>query len=58
MSSTPKPTNMKTVTVEVNGQQAQMIERLVANDPLKRSPEELIRAGFLEFAKAKRLAKD
>jgi hypothetical protein len=35
-----------------------MIERLVANDPLKRSPEELIRMGFLEFAKAKRLAKD
>jgi|RhiMetdeSRZDD1v2_1073273.scaffolds.fasta_scaffold2407890_2 hypothetical protein len=58
MNSTPKLTNMKTVTVEVNGQQEQMIERLVANDPLKRSPEELIRMGFLEFAKAKRLAKD
>ena len=58
MSNTPKPTNMKTVVVEINGQQDQMIERLVASDPLKRSAEELIRAGFLEFAKIKQLAKD
>jgi hypothetical protein len=58
MSNTPKPTNMKTVVVEINGQQDQMIERLVASDPLKRSAEELIRTGFLEFAKIKRLAKD
>jgi len=49
---------MKTVVCEINGQQEQMIERLVADDPLKRSAEELIREGFLEFAKAKRLAKD
>jgi hypothetical protein len=42
----------------VNGQQKQMIDRLVATDPLKRTAEELIREGFLEFAKAKRLAKD
>ena len=58
MSNTPKPTNMKTVVVEINGQQDQMIERLVASDPLKRSAEELIRTGFLEFAKIKQLAKD
>jgi hypothetical protein len=58
MSNTPKPTNMKTDVVEINGQQDQMIERLVASDPLKRSAEELIRTGFLEFAKIKRLAKD
>jgi hypothetical protein len=58
MSNTPKPTNMKTVVVEINGQQDQMIERLVASDPLKRSAEELIQTGFLEFAKIKRLAKD
>jgi hypothetical protein len=58
MRNTPKPTNMKTVVVEINGQQDQMIERLVASDPLKRSAEELIRTGFLEFAKIKRLAKD
>ena len=58
MSATQKPSNMKTVTVEINGQQEQMLQRLVANDPLKRSAEELIREGFLEFAKMKRLAKD
>jgi hypothetical protein len=58
MSNTPKQSNMKTVVVEINGQQDQMIQRLVANDPLKRSAEELIRIGFLEFAKSKRLAKD
>ena len=58
MSTTQKPTNMKVVTVEINGQQEQMLERLVASDPLKRSAEELIRTGFLEFAKMKRLAKD
>jgi hypothetical protein len=58
MSTTQKPSNMKTVTVEINGQQEQMLQRLVANDPLKRSAEELIREGFLEFAKVKRLAKD
>jgi hypothetical protein len=58
MNTTQKPTNMKTVTVEINGQQDQMLRRLVANDPLKRSAEELIREGFLEFAKMKRLAKD
>jgi hypothetical protein len=58
MSTTQKPSNMKTVTVEINGQQEQMLQRLVANDPLKRSAEELIREGFLEFAKMKRLAKD
>ena len=58
MSATQKPSNMKTVPVEINGQQEQMLQRLVANDPLKRSAEELIREGFLEFAKMKRLAKD
>jgi hypothetical protein len=58
MSTTPKPTNMKTVVVEINGQQEQMLERLVAKDQLGRTAEEIIRQGFLEFAKAKRLAKD
>jgi hypothetical protein len=58
MSNTLKPTNMKTVVVEINGQQEQMLERLVANDQLGRTAEEIIRQGFLEFAKAKRLAKD
>ncbi len=58
MSATQKPSNMKIVTVEINGQQEQMLQRLIASDPLKRSAEELIRDGFLEFAKMKRLAKD
>lgn len=58
MNNTTKLTNMKAVVVEINGQQEQMIQRLVANDPLGRSAEELIREGFLEFAKAKRLSKD
>jgi len=58
MSNTSKLTNMKAVVVEINGQQEQMIQRLVANDSLGRSAEELIREGFLEFAKAKRLSKD
>ena len=58
MSKATKLTNMKTVVVEVNGQQDEMIRRLVASDPQGRSAEELIREGFLEFAKAKRLSKD
>jgi hypothetical protein len=58
MDITPKPTNMKTVTIEVNGQQEDLIQRLVVDDSLKRSAEDLIRLGFLEFAKAKRLQKD
>jgi hypothetical protein len=58
MNNTTKLTNMKAVVVEINGQQEQMIQRLVANDSLGRSAEELIREGFLEFAKAKRLSKD
>jgi hypothetical protein len=58
MDITPKPTNMKTVTIEVNGQQEDLIQRLVFDDSLKRSAEDLIRLGFLEFAKAKRLQKE
>ena len=38
MNNTPKLANMKTVTVEVNGQQEQMIERLVANDHSSEAP--------------------
>ena len=58
MAKPTKLTNMKSVEVEINGQQDQMIQRLVAGDPLGRSAEEIIREGFLEFAKAKRLSKD
>jgi hypothetical protein len=46
---------MKTVTIELNGQQQDMIRKLVQKDPHGRSIEEIIRMGFLEFAKEKRL---
>jgi hypothetical protein len=58
MAEQKKLTNLKTVVVEINGQQDQMIQRLVQSDPRGRSVEEIIREGFLEFAKAKRLSKD
>lgn len=51
-------TNQKTVKVEVNGQQEELIRRLVASDPLGRSTEDIIREGFAEFAKHKRLSAD
>ncbi len=43
------------VTIEVNGQQKELIDKLVASDPAKRPAEELIRHGFSEFVKMKRL---
>lgn len=58
MSKSPKLTNMKTVVVEINGQQEQMLARLVEKDPAGRTAEEFIREGFLEFAKTKRLNKE
>ena len=58
MAEQKKLANMKTVVVEINGQQDQMIQRLVQNDRLGRTVEEIIRDGFLDFAKAKRLSKD
>jgi hypothetical protein len=54
--STP-PTNAKTVIIEINGQQEDMIRKLVEKDSHGRSAEEIIRTGFLEFAKHMRLAK-
>lgn len=56
MSQQGTPTNQTVVTVDVNGQQNQLIERLVQTDPFGRSAEEIIRRGFLEFAKQKRLS--
>lgn len=58
MSDPDKLSNMKTVTIEVNGQQEDMISKLVEKDPHGRSIEEIIKMGFLEFAKQKRLGKD
>jgi hypothetical protein len=58
MSDAKNTRNMKTITVEVNGQQEDMIRKLAEKDPQGRTIEEFIRLGFVEFAKAKRLAKD
>jgi hypothetical protein len=49
---------MKSVVVEINGQQEQMLQRLIASDPMGRTAEELIREGFVEFAKEKRLSRE
>lgn len=54
MNNTPKNGKFRTVVVEVNGQQDQLVRKLVANDPAGRSAAELIRYGFAEFAKLKR----
>jgi hypothetical protein len=54
--STKKPTNAKTVRVEINGQQEDMIRKFAEIDPEGRSIEEIIRQGFAEFAKTKRLS--
>jgi hypothetical protein len=51
-----KATNQRTVQVELNGQQEQLVKRMVTGDKLGRPAEELIRLGFLEFAKRKRLS--
>jgi hypothetical protein len=57
MSDQSKLTNVKTVKVEINGQQENMIKKLAGSDPEKRSIEEIIRQGFSEFAKSKRLSR-
>ncbi len=56
MTSQSKSTNSKTVKVEINGQQEDMVHKFIATDPEKRSIEEFIRQGFSEFAKSKRLS--
>jgi hypothetical protein len=57
MTSQPNFTNAKTVTVEINGQQEDMVRKFAASDPERRSIEEIIRQGFAEFAKSKRLSR-
>jgi hypothetical protein len=39
------------IVVEINGQQKLLLDELARADPEKRTAEELIRAGFLEYAK-------
>jgi len=57
MADPKELTNLKTVTVEINGQQESMLRKLVAKDPQDRSLEDIIRDGFSEFAKEKRLSR-
>ncbi len=55
MKPTDKGTNRRTIDVQLNGQQEQLVKRMVARDAVGRPADELIRLGFLEFAKRKRL---
>jgi hypothetical protein len=55
MKPADKATNRRTIDVQLNGQQEQLVERMTERDTLARPAEELIRLGFLEFAKRKRL---
>jgi hypothetical protein len=59
MASTGKSapqTNAKTVTVEVNGQQEDMLRKFAAEHPELGPIEDVIRQGFAEFAKPKRIS--
>ena len=42
----------RTVTIEINQQQAQMLDRLVADGELGESHGEVVRAGFVRFCEA------
>jgi Arc/MetJ-type ribon-helix-helix transcriptional regulator len=42
----------RTVTIEINQQQAQMLDRLVADGDLGESHGEVVRAGFVRFCEA------
>jgi hypothetical protein len=55
MKPTDKGTNRRTIDVQLNGQQEQLVKRMVARDAVGRPADELIRLEFLEFAKRKRL---
>jgi hypothetical protein len=55
MKPANKATNRRTIDVQLNGQQEQLVKRMTERDTLARPAEELIRLGFLEFAKRKRL---
>jgi hypothetical protein len=50
-------TNAKTVTVEVNGQQEDMLRKFAASHPELGSIEDIVRLGFAEFAKSKRISR-
>jgi hypothetical protein len=50
-------TNARTVTVEVNGQQDDMLRKFAASHPELGSIEDILRQGFAEFAKSKRISR-
>ena len=39
----------RTVTIEINQQQEQMLDRLIAEDGLGSTPGEVVRNGFVRF---------
>jgi hypothetical protein len=45
-------TEERVVTLEINQQQAQMLDRLIAEGGLGSTPAEVIRTGFLRFCVA------
>jgi hypothetical protein len=44
-------TEDRVVTLEINQQQAQMLDRLIAEGGLGSTPAEVLRSGFLRFCK-------
>lgn len=56
-SATPDGTNVRTVTVEINGQQEDMLRKFAADHTELGSIEDIIRQGFAEFAKSKRISR-
>jgi predicted O-methyltransferase YrrM len=44
-------TDERVVTLEINQQQAQMLDRLIAEGGLGSTPAEVIRSGFLRFCR-------
>jgi hypothetical protein len=45
-------TEQRVVTLEINQQQAQMLDRLIAEGGLGSTPAEVLRSGFLRFCVA------
>jgi Arc/MetJ-type ribon-helix-helix transcriptional regulator len=44
-------TEERVVTLEINQQQAEMLDRLIAEGELGSTPAEVIRSGFLRFCR-------
>src|SRR5580704_7009177 len=52
MKPADKATNRRTIDVQLNGPQEQLVKRMTERDTLARLAEELIRLGFLESRSA------